>query len=170
MLAFGLKILLVIIVALIASIVIIVKVIRSKRHKIYLLIALVPFGLAWLVGKILTHAPMRLYVQDYQEVTGTEMPADAKILYKSATIPPVDEHASHLLITVGREVYTDLPNKLIENGLTETPDSFPSWLPSALSEHNLRVVRSFQIKEHNIDHGAYLLSDSATVFIHRQKY
>jgi hypothetical protein len=168
---FLLTLLLISIVALIAAILIVVKVRRSGSSNIYLLLVFVPFIVAVLMITLLTRTPTRIYLQDFKEVTGVDMPEDAKIQYKSSSFRPSDDHASLMLVHVGREFYTILPSLLVKNGLSEVGDSMPHWMKKLIANYGeMQVEQTFQLKEGKLDHSAYLLSDSASVLIRRQKF
>jgi hypothetical protein len=171
MILFGVKTLLVLFLALIAAIVVAVKLRRSKRHPIYLLLSLVPFVVACGIILLMCRMPVRMYLQDFREVTGIDLPSDAQILYKSASIPPIDAHASIMLIKVSKQHHDALPDLLLNNGFVESAKDLPGWIqPMPEGYDSVQDAKAFSNEGGNINHNAWLMSDRSTIVILRQKY
>ena len=108
------------------------------------------------------------YKEDFEEVTGIELPKNSKFEYKTTGYPDTHgDYTSVSIIDVGTEFYNSLKSDLIKNGLTENGKRIGcSEMDSAERKLNeLKIEREFSRENDDKFYYVAFLSDKKTILV-----
>lgn len=118
----------------------------------------------------------RFYKQDFTEVTGVDFPDSGEILWKKATYPDqFGDYESLSIIKVSPDFYHSLPDKLIEKGFKEGPNTiYSSALNDVRQELRGRTISTeFALETQKAGGVIYyvgFLSDHETLIVQRASW
>jgi len=144
---------------------------RRNYDKRLRIIALTPILIMSYLIYTAVYPSEDFYRQDFQEVTGMELPEQVEFKYKSATYPDhFGDYTSVSIIKVGKDFYNKLPNTLTKKGLIANGQKIHTTEFDIALKHmdNLEIEKEFSMEEGG---GVYyyvgFLTDNESIIVKR---